>query len=623
VRPHGRLRIGGAPAGRFLAAAVATAALGVVGVLWGGGCAGTADFARAEGPGRRVSSLQAGLASEMGVLRREEAARLLRVALGPPGAERVATTDSLLIRAERLASEGRAAEAERIFQALWNGRTAPEDRHVRCACLRGLAFARGPDAVPMLLDAMTGVEADLRRAALLAAVEAPGEAVTAAWRAACRRLIAEETTSPPVGAVSGPSAAGRGGEAERGGRSASEGRGARLAAVLDVLGRRGGPEAEAAVLEALASTGAGALGPREARAAVEAAGRLGTRRAAEALVALLRTAEGPLAQAARQALVRMPRPGVGDPAAAAAATSLPGAGPRVRRALLEVLVRRGACAYAPTVARCLQGADPETQRAALSALAVLGGEPEALAVLDLLAGSEVDEAVRRSAEAAFVRMVRRGRPERVGPALVARLKGAAGPEARASLIRLASAVPTEGTLSAVRAALGDPAPAVREAARAALCAWPGPEAVEDLARLAAGARDLRTRLRAVHALVRLAAAMPEEQGRAPEVLARVLALAQRDQERRLALGVLGRMASAEALRLALRCLERPGLSREAAAAVVTIAERVTETAPETARRAAERVLAVEHDPGVRERAERLLTRLRWLRGWGRAGRSGP
>ena len=92
-----------------------------------------------------------------------------------------------------------------------------------------------------------------------------------------------------------------------------------------------------------------------------------------------------------------------------------------------------------------------------------------------------------------------------------------------------------------------------------------------------------------------------------QLLTEALSIARRDEEKKQALGQIGRIPTPAALEVAVEGLENPDLSVEASLAVLSIAEKLAETNPERVKRAATLVLS--HC----ERSD-LVKRARTLRG---------
>ena len=499
-----------------------------------------------------------------GRVHRDEADALLQAAVSAQGPERTRATDAVLDAAERLAEGGRPAEAERIYRTLWERSDGPDRRHVRCAAIRGLAHVLGPAAVDDLAAAIAEGDPQVRASAIAAAAESPGEDVTRAW---IRRLGSADADVQP--------------------------------AILQILGRRGGPAATEAVLPAL-----GSQRPEVRRAAIHAAVDLGSPRAVMPLVGLLSSEDETERAAAADALARLSAP----EASAAVAGHLLAAAPASRQRLIGVLVARAACDQAPAIAACLDDESAGVQAAASRALAVLGGEGQVAALLAVLVRTE-DEGVRGQAERALECIGRRSEAERFAGRIIDALREA-GAGARAALVRLLADAPTPGGLAALRSALEDGDAGVRESAIRALGDWPSAGVADDLMRVAREGRTAKERILAVRGAIQQAGRSDRPPAEAVALYRQALNAAERPEERRLVLAGLAEVPALEALAMALATMKGGVLREEAAAAVISVAERVAGDHPVDAATALEAVLEVVTSGRLRERAERLREQLR-------------
>ncbi len=584
----------------------------------------------------------------------DRADRLLETAVTTRGWSRVEATDAVLDLAERLADAGDTRTAARIYQALWDASAAPDRRHVRCAAIRGLARVCGPRAVDDLAAAMAGGDRQVAAAAFAAAARAGGRATTRAW--ADYLPSAPAAVRPQILRVLG----------RRGGPAAVEAVLAALQSEDDAV-RRAAVEAAAdldtpRVIEPLIAL----LASEDAadRTAAEAAlARLSGPGVSAAVAEYLARGRhvprggspGPPRIGAASAVGA-----VGQEAHRAAHPVWCTSGAETHRAesLIRVLAARVARHQADAVAACLEDGNADVRTAALKALAILGGERHVPALLDALVGAE-EPGVREAAEGALAAVgarVSRGGPPgppRIGAAsavgavgqeahraahpvwctagtetrreqdvtaaFVSRVVGAmekAGPDARSALLRALGRVPAPEGLEAVRRAVRDTDGAVREAAVRVLADWPAAAAADDLLAVARGAgpNGIRTEVRK-HRVLGLRGYI-RRAGRAETPAARVamyrqaMEAAERPEERRLALAGLATVASPRALALAREWMKRETLRAEAAAAVVAIAERIGRDHPREAGAALEAVLEALEEGKLRDRAERVLQRLR-------------
>ena len=365
------------------------------------------------------------------------------------------------------------------------------------------------------------------------------------------------------------------------------------AALLEALGDRGDPAARPVVLDMLQAE----QEPVRA-AALRALGPLGT---VEDVAALMgKAAEGSdlEKQAARQALVRLKGDDVNQAVVAAMSKGKPGA----KVELLGVLAARNAKEALPTVMESVADADPAVRLAALGALRYLADEKNAAGIVGLVKGAK-DDAERRKAELALLMVCTRGGPSCAEP-IIAGL-GDANEPARIALLHALARTGGPKALEAVVARLQDDDEAVRDEAVRALSVWRDPAVKPHLLTLAKESKRERHQVLAVRGLVRLARAQ-EEKPADLAGLTEAMGLAKRPGERRLVLGALADVASAESLALAADALGDRAVAEEACFATVMIAEEMEDGNKDEVRAAMQKVLRYATNGDVRARAEKRL-----------------
>jgi len=364
------------------------------------------------------------------------------------------------------------------------------------------------------------------------------------------------------------------------------------AGLLEALGDRQDPAALPAVLEALKSDHDAVRA-----AAITALGPLGGKDQASLLAE--KTAAGSQAEkdAARQSLIRLRGEGVNEAVEAA----LAGASGEVRVALLGVLAARNARQSLPAVLAGATDADSAVRQAALRAVRYLADENDAGAVVGLLKGAS-DDTERRSALLALLTIASRGREACAEPVIA----GLADADAatKAALLSVLARAGGQKALDGVAAGLEDGDETVRDQAVRVLSTWPTEAALPHLTKLAES-ETLRHKVLAIRGLIRLAS--PQEDKPADlQALAEVMKLADRADEKRQVLGVLGAVPTAESLALAASVLDDNELVEEAGLAVVLIAEKMPEDGRDAAKQALQKMLRYSADDSIRQRAEKLL-----------------
>jgi len=364
------------------------------------------------------------------------------------------------------------------------------------------------------------------------------------------------------------------------------------AELLDALGERGDQAARAAVLEATAGSEDAARA-----AALRALGKLGSEADVPLLVQRTTAASEAERQAASQSLIQLKGAGVNQ----AIAAQFDPSPAEIRVQLLGILAARNAVESLPVVVAAASDSKVTVRLAALDALRVLADERQTGDVVKLLQTAD-SGAQRTKAEAALLALCGRGR-EKCVPALAAGLAAADAPT-RVTLLQALARAGGATALDAVAASLEDSDQAVRDEAVRMLSLWTDRAVLPRLEKLAA-ADTLRHHVLAVRGLIRLAS--PEGDRPADlKLLGEAIRLAKRRDEKQLALGVLGRVVSPEALTVAVSLLDDPLIAEDAGWTAGVIAETLPAENQESIRAALRQVLERTKSSKTRTQAEKVL-----------------
>lgn len=477
--------------------------------------------------------------------------------------ERAKAADAALLLAQRLGEAKKAKEAEQIYRTLWKTRAGEKDRHIRCAAIRGLAMLLGAGAMDDLVAAMKDADSQIRAAAAQAALAMPGDEITQKW-------VREMPSLPP---------------AARG-------------EVLAMLARRGGPAAEAAVLDATKDKDEGVR-----LAAIGAAAQLSNEKLAPALIACLSSAGKAEQEAAQAALGRMP----GEKATAAVAAAISSASPELKRNLLAILTTRGARGQVDVILATASDADAGVRAAALAAVEALGEEKNIPALVGLLAKAAADD--KQAVEKALAAVCSRAADKDAAADLMTKAMPAADAATRAALIRTLARIGGGKALAAVRASAKAPEADIQDVAIRALANWPDAAAAPDLLELAKTAAKPAHQVLALRGYVRLANVPAERPvGEKLKMLEQAMAAAKRPDDKQMVLGAVGDLKSAKALALVVPLMADEGLKEAAAAAAVKIAKNAAGASAEI-KAAMEKVLAASKNDGTRKAAEDIIKKM--------------
>lgn len=445
---------------------------------------------------------------------------------GAPEAVRPAIQEGRLFCAEALAAQGKRDEAIAIYDAL---RAAQAPIPIRIAALRGAILTRQAEGLTLLLEQIRGADPHCFALALRVAMELPGPEVSKALADEVAKLPADKQPS-----------------------------------LIQVLGKR----ADAAALPVLLATAKS--GEKAIRiAALQALPEIGDVSAVPTLVEATADVDDDVSRTAKESLAGIQ----GKEVDAAVIALLDKTEPKDRLTAIELIGRRRMTAEIPRLFKAADDADQAVRLAALKTLGQLGGETEAPALLDRLLNakeSQDRDACERALSAAAAKTEN---ADACAEKIIARL-ASAQPEQKNALLRVLSAVGGPKALQAVRAAVGDPNADVHATAIRTLGKWKTADAAEGLLELAKTSTDATDKLLCLRSYIGLASNRDLTDEQRVGICKQAAALIQRDDEKKLLLGVLSGIASAESLAEVAPYMDNAATKEEACVAAFSIADRL-------------------------------------------------
>ncbi|NQU25514.1 MAG: HEAT repeat domain-containing protein [Candidatus Nealsonbacteria bacterium] len=370
--------------------------------------------------------------------------------------------------------------------------------------------------------------------------------------------------------------------------------------LLDALGDRGDVAARPAVMGLLTANN-----EQTRAAALKTLGALGGVDEVPLLAGWASNAEQ---TAARQSLIRLK----GEEANAAIIKAMATGGPDVRARLLGVLAARGAAEALPTVLESVNDPEAVVRLAALEALRFLADEKNTAALVEMVKDAK-DNAQQQKAELTLLVVCSRG-GQACAEAIIAGLDDADAPS-RIILLRALARAGGPEAMEAIAARLDDDeAEAVGDEAVRMLAGWSDDAVVDRLLEIAKSDKSDRRQVLALRGLVRLASPIEGEEGEEGEpadveTLGKVLKLADRPEEKRLVLGVLGGVATSDALKLAASALKDAKLADDAGLAAVLIAEAMEDGDKGAIRTAMGNVKKSAKNKAIIDRADKVVESL--------------
>lgn len=472
--------------------------------------------------------------------------------------------EGCILCAEGFLAAGNAAEAARLYDLV---REATVFKPRVLEATRGAILARGTAGIPLLLEQLRASDKDFVSVGLRTARELPGREVTEA-------LVAEV------------------------GRTEADRKGFLLLAVGD----RDDPTVLPAVTE-LARTADPAV-RTVAIGILEHRGGLGS------LPVLLEAAihdNQELAESAQLALARFG----GSDVDAELVDRLGNAQGRLRQVLIELAGLRGIEAAVPRVVTALRDTDPETRRVSMATLGALGKTAHVSALLPLFVDG-LPPRDRAELEKALVSIAGR-EGSACASALLPLLKSENSVARMAGLHALAAAGGTEA-LGAIIKAIEDPEERVQDEAVRTLVSWPNTwpgdsRVAEPLLALAKSGRKTSHQVQGLRGYLQyLREDRSLEAAQKMSAVEAVMPLAQRLEEKRLVIAVLGTVPSVEALERLMEFANNPETAEEACLAIVEVAggPRLGAGADEVRRKALQTVLERSQNNRTQRKARELL-----------------
>ena len=467
-------------------------------------------------------------ARALGSIGTPEAGRVLLAAWPPASpANRASFAEGLFRCAETLLAQGRRKDAIRLYDLL---RKETESAAVRAAAWRGAMTARKTDdAVPLLREALRSNDRVVFNAGLRVLLETPAKAAADAALGEMPRLSAMDK-----------------------------------AQVVQILAQLRDPR----VMPALVALATNAEKPA-VLAALRAFPEIGDPSPVPTLVSLVDHSDRELREAALESLAAMP----GPEADQAILAMLNHPDPARKLTGLDLAARRRLTPAVNQINQLARHHDAQVRLAAVRRLGEMGGSAEIPPVLDWLCTARETAELEAAEQALAALCAREPNPEAAAALVAARLAQATTPQ-KAVLLRVLSAVGGSAALNAIRAAVKDPAPEIRAAAVRALGSWRSPEVAPDLLELAQSAGDPTLKSLALRGYLTLAGDTEVPARDRLDMCQQAAKLVEKDDEKRLLLGVLSGMNSPAAVGLIEPFLDQPAIQEEACTAIVGLAEKL-------------------------------------------------
>ena len=444
---------------------------------------------------------------------------------GAPAQVRTAIAEGCVLGAERLLAGGNRDEAIAVYDQV---RKAEVPRQNVLEATRGAILARQSDGIALLIEQLKSSDKSFFQIGLSTARELPGSEVSPA-------LSAELVGASPE----------------------------RASLLLQVLADRGDKTVLPAVLQAALS------GPKEVRlAALAVLPRLGDDTLVELLLQLAAGEDAELAEAAKSAVAGLPGERIDADLKSRLASAQDAASP-----LLIEIVGLRRIDSTPELIKLAGHSDASVRRAAFAALgATIGLKDLSVLVSEVTAPKYPDdaEAARQALLAACIRM-----PEGDACAEQLALAMASAPATtKSTLLEIVGAMGGAKSLEIMSAAGKGDDPQLQEIVIRVLGKSLNLDAAPVLLDLAKSAPGANHQVNALRGYIRFARQFVKADAQRVEMCQQAWAIAQRLEEKKLVLEVLGRTQSMAALRMAVEATATPELKEDGTRIAMAIAQKI-------------------------------------------------
>lgn len=450
---------------------------------------------------------------------------------------RSGATWNYLLFARRQNQAGNRANALRIAREILDKRRSGNENSVRAAALSLLVESEGSNAIDELLAETRESDKSLRVAAFTLASQISGEQVTAKWTAAMK------TASPEV----------------RG-------------EIIDMLAKRGDKSAYPSIAEAVSDPDSGVR-----QSAIDAAVRLKGAGSLPTLLTHLEQSRDPGDIAAvKRSCALLPASRVIPPAVDA----LPRLTPPACAVVIDVLAGYGTqVPAAPLLALC-RSEHSMVRLAALKALGSVGAKEDQAQLIALLLSAKT-ETEQSAAQKSLVSVCSRLPDPEARAELIFTAMETAPHEQRGLLLRTLGRIGGTRAMALIMQETRSSDAGLREAAVRALADWPDLKAFGPLLAISGSKEKQNLRVLALRGCVRVVENASLNAETAVRYHEQTLVTAERPEEKRLVLGALSNLHSANALRVVLPYLADETVGVDAAAAAGKIVSETTENKDNT------------------------------------------
>jgi len=497
----------------------------------------------------------------LGKIATKEAVALLKEQLAATeGALQVQVADACLTCADRLLADKDKDGAVALLEMV---RTADVPLFVVEAATQNAILAQGEQGIPLMIEQLKSDKAELRDVSLRAARLVPGAAVAQALLDLLPDVPADQQ-----------------------------------AKLLTVMADRGDETALPAVVEAAGSD------VQELRlAAIEALVRLGGPDNVPLLLAAAADTDEDIATAAKKVLVAMP----GDDVDAAVVKAVEESEGAILALAVKAAGQRRIMAASAALKEASDSSDETIELAAVEALGKTVGLDDLPGLVSLLIDASTDQQ-KSVAQQAIKDTVIRMPDENACAAKIASCMDAAPTEVKVFLMERLMDIGGDAALKKIVALARSNDDAMQDAATRLLGSWFSADAAPELFELAKDLQENKYKIRALRGYIRIARQLNPSAEDRMTICRNTLAIAERADEKKLVLEVLGRFPSAASIAIAASAAGDADIGADACATAIAIGEKIVGSEKAAVAAAMEKVIAASSSAALKAKAQALLNR---------------
>ncbi len=498
-------------------------------------------------------------ARALGSIGGQDAAGALKGALASAAAaNKAALYEGLFRCAETFVEQGNRLRAVGIYDNLLK---VKYPHQVRAGALRGAILVRGKQGLGLLRESLYVDDYILFSAAVQTSMEMPGSKVTKVLASALKDLPTDNQIL-----------------------------------VIQALGKRGDATALPVLFAAMGS------GDKSIHiAAIRLLPEMGSESALRWLALLLGDGDGEVSDAVHEALAAIP----GKEVDARVMRMYTGNNAKMRLVAIELMGRRRMVGSVGALLKVAGEEDSQVRPAAIKMVGELGGPVQLPALLDLLKDLNRAEDLAAVEQALGAVCGKSDNPESHSGELIKRMAKVTTAQ-KGVLLRVLGGIGGAQALKVVRSASNDFGSEVGGTAVTVLCRWKTTDAAPGLLALAVRMPEGTQRIAVLRGYIGLVRSEGLSVEQRIAMCKQADVLVRRDEEKKLLLGVLGTVGSAEALSMAMRHLDNVAVKNEVCLAAVAISEKIVEQKPAEVLDAMQKVIQATDNGDLKNRAKEIL-----------------